>query len=158
MGTLYVPNRGLATLTIAMWNAPADIGVGLLMGSSTPVGIDTQAEINDLNFVADLLAVTGVDEPTDGSYARVNPLTLGTAVEDDTNDRVIYPADDADFGALDNTDVYGAFIYVDGASDAARVLLGVDILTAPVTANGAGFVYLTGGVAGEADVFRFTHP
>lgn len=157
MGTLYVTNRAMFTLNPTMWNAPADIGVGLLLGSSVPAGIDTAAEIYDLNFVSELLAVSGVDEPSDGSYARVNPLTLGTAVEDDTNDRINYPAADADFGALTASQVYGAFIYVDGASDAARVLLGVDILDAAVTANGAGFVYLTGGSAGTTDVFRNTH-
>jgi hypothetical protein len=154
MGTMHMTNRGLATLTIAMWNVPADIGVGLLVGSSIPAAIDTGAEIYDFNFVSELLAATGVDEPTDGTYARVNPLTLGTAAEDDTNDRINYPANDANFGALTNTQTYGAFIYVDGASDAARVLLAVDLFTAAVTANGAGFVYQSGGVSGMADMFR----
>lgn len=151
-------NRWLATITVAAWNAPADIGVGLLLGSSVP-GALTSAAVEDLNFVDALLALTGVDEPTDGSYARVNPVTLGTAAEDDTNNRVNFPVGSGvtvDFGALDNSDIYAAFWYVDGANDAARVLCGVDIFPAVQTANGAGFVYNPGG-AGTDDVFRITH-
>lgn len=157
MGTMYVTNRGMATLSLAYWNTPPTIGCGLLLGAAVPAAIDTAAEIYDLNFVSDLLNATGVDEPSDGSYVRVASLTLGTATEDDTNDRINFPANDANFGALTNSQVYGAFIFASGASDAARPLLGVDIFTTPVTANGAGFVYQTGGVSGMADVFRLTH-
>lgn len=156
MGTMHVTNRGMATITVAMWNAPVDLGVGLLAGSSVPGGL-TAAAIYDVNTVTELLAITGVDEPTDGSYARVNPVTTGTAAEDDTNDRVNFPASDADFGALDNTDVYAAFLYVDGANDGVRIVLGVDIFTSVVTANGAGFIYYSGGSAGSQDVFRMVH-
>lgn len=148
---MTLTNRGLFTINPTMWNVPADIGVGLLAGSAVP-GALTVAAIQDVNFITDLLALTGVDEPTDGSYARVNPLTLGTAVEDDTNNRVNYPSGDADFGALTNTDVYAAFIYVDGASDAARVVLAVDILASVATTNGSGTVYDV-----PTDMFRTLH-
>lgn len=150
-------NRGIFTLNPAMWNVPADIGYGLLAGASVP-GALTTAAIQDVNFLDELLALTGVDEPTDGSYARINPVTLGTAIEDDTDNRVEYPAGDGDFGALDNEQIYALFVYVDGASDAARVVLGVDIFDAGVqTANGAGFIYRSGGVTGSADLFRAQH-
>jgi hypothetical protein len=154
--TMMMTNRALFTLSPTMWNAPADIGAGLLLGSSVP-GALTAAAVKDLNFIDALLALTGVDEPTDGSYARVNPITLGTAVEDDTNDRVNYPMADVDFGALTASQVYAIFFYVDGASDAARVLLAVDTFASAQTANGAGFVYRTGGAAGTDDVFRLGH-
>jgi hypothetical protein len=137
---MTLTNRALFVVNPTMWNVPADIGVGLLAGASVP-GALTVAAIQDVNFVSDLLALTGVDEPTDGSYARVNPLTLGTAAEDDTNNRVNYPSGDADFGALDNEQIYAAFIYIDGGSDAARVVIGVDILASVATTNGAGTVY-----------------
>lgn len=153
--TLHVTNRAIYVVNPTMWNAPADIGVGLLAGASAPAAL-TQAAIYDLDTVDDLLALTGVAEPTDASYSRVM-IDLGTAVEDDTNDRVNYPADDADFGALDNEQIYAGFYFVDGADDTARVLLGVDILPSAVTTNGAGSVWRTGGVAGVADVLRFQH-
>lgn len=156
MGTMYMTNRGLATLTIAMWNAPADIGYGLLAGASVP-GALTAAAIHDVNFVSDLLALTGVDEPSDGSYARLNPITLGTAAEDDTDDRVEYPAADGDFGALTNSQIYALFVYVDGAADTSRVCLSVDIFTSVVTANGAGFIYRSGGATGTDDIYRLVH-
>lgn len=137
----WLTNRGKLRHIQGIWNdsANTDIGVGLLMGSATPAGIDTEGEVQDLNTVADLLAVTGVDEPTDGSYARVTAITRSAATEDDTNNRVNMDADTVDFGALDNTDVYASFYFAEGASDAARDLLSVDIFAAPVTANGAGF-------------------
>jgi hypothetical protein len=156
MGTMYMTTRGIWTLNPTMWNVPADIGYGLLLGASIPGGL-TAGAIHDVNTVTELLAITGVDEPTDGSYARLNPITLGTAIEDDTDDRVEYPAGDGDFGALTNSTVYGLFVYLDGANDGLRLVLAVDLFTSAVVANGAGFIYRSGGTPGTADIFRNSH-
>jgi hypothetical protein len=148
----YLTNRGKLRLLEGAWAdaGGTDIRIGLLVGASTPVGIDTEAEIQDLNFVSELLAVTGVDEPSDGSYARVT-LTRSAPTEDDTNNRVNMDASDASFGALDNSDIYGAFIFDNtGGSDAARDLYSVDLFATPVTANGAGFTYAI------SDIYRAT--
>ena len=148
----YLTNRGKLRLVEGAWAdaGATDIRIGLLMGAAAPVGLDTEAEIQDLNTVAELLAVTGVDEPTDGSYARVT-LTRSAPTEDDTNNRANMDASDASFGALDNTDVYAAFIFDNtGGADASRDLYSVDLFATPVTANGAGFTYAI------ADVYRAT--
>ena len=140
----FLTNRGKLRLIQGVWNdtAGTDIGIGLLMGAVAPAGLDTEAEIQDLNFVSELLAVTGVDEPTDGSYARVSIITRSAATEDDTNNRVNMDASDVSFGALDNSDIYAAFYFAEGVFDAARDLLSVDLFATPVTANGGGFTYV----------------
>lgn len=145
----YFTNRGKKRLIAGDWDATGTvtIKVGLLLGSSVPAGIDTEAEIQDLNTVAELLAVTGVDEPTDGSYGR-QTLSRTVGAEDDTNNRVNMDASDVDFGALDNSDIYAAFIFKDNGSDATNDLLSVDLFATPVTANGAGFTYAI------ADIYR----
>jgi hypothetical protein len=148
----FLTNRGKLRLLEGTWadEGATDIRVGLLLGAAIPAGIDTEAEIQDLNFVSELLAVTGVDEPTDGSYARVT-LTRVAPAEDDTNNRVNMDAADASFGALDNSDIYAAFIFDNtGADDTARELLSVDLFATPVTANGAGFTYAI------SDLYRAT--
>jgi hypothetical protein len=149
----FITNRGKLRLLQGVFDddAGTDIGVGLLLGSAAPSGLDTEGEIQDLNTVAELLAVTGVDEPSDGSYARVSPITRGNATEDDTNNRVNMDANDVDFGALDNSDIYAAFFFIDaGGADSGNDLLSVDLFATPVTANGAGFTYAI------SDVYRAT--
>jgi hypothetical protein len=100
-----------------------------------------------LNTVSELLALTGVDEPTQswytstGSSGRVN-LSRTNAAEDDTNNRVgldtanvTYTAATAGGG---ETHVCGAFWYdaTTDTNDTTRLLMGVITFT-PVALNGS---------------------
>jgi hypothetical protein len=118
-----------------------DVRVGLLVGASAiPAGcLDP-----DLNDVAGLLAVSGATECTATNYAR-KTTSSRSATKDTVNDRV-----NVDFanvtwtslgGAVNNT-VQALFVYLEGASDAARRLVSVHELTATPT-NGGDFTVNT---------------
>lgn len=123
-----------------------DIRMGLLGGQAL-TGTE-HAAVPDLNTVADLLAVSGVDELTGvASYAR-QALTGEAASEVDGSDWALIDSDNVAFGNLETGDtIYGCFLYVEGGNDGARNLLSVhDLLPTPT--NGGSITVTTGsGVA-----------
>jgi hypothetical protein len=140
----YLTNRGKLLLMQGDWDdaAAGDYSLGLLVAASpgtVPATIDTQAEINPLNFVSDLTALAGVTEASWGGYART-ALTRTAATEDDGNNRVNMDASDVVFAnaavVSTLTHCYGGFIFKTGASDAARALMSVATWTA-VPLNGS---------------------
>ncbi|MBA2390803.1 MAG: hypothetical protein H0V67_11175 [Geodermatophilaceae bacterium] len=151
----YLSNRGKLLLMQGDWDdvAAGDIFLGLIVNTSaaTPAAFDTQAEINPLNFVADLTALTGFVEASWAGYART-ALTRTAASEDDTNNRVNMDAADVVFASAAVVTTYthciGGFIFKTGASDAARPLISVALWSAAVALNGSS---LTVGIA---DAYR----
>lgn len=143
----FLTNKGKFLLLQGLWDDAGSTAVkaGLLVGTSTPAAIDTQTEIDDLNTVAELLALTGVDEPASawytgqGSAGRLN-LTRTNAAEDDTNNRVNLDAADLTWNSATIGDtIYGGFWY-DGTTDTndtTRLLCGVILLGTPVPTNGS---------------------
>lgn len=146
----YLTNRGKLILLQGGWDdaGATAIKLGLLLGTSTPAAIDTEAEVQDLNTVSELLALTGVDEPSSGWYTgagssgRMN-LSRTNAAEDDTNNRVNLDAGNVTYSSATIGDtIYGAFWY-DGTTDTndtTRLLCGVILATTPVPTNGSDFV------------------
>jgi hypothetical protein len=137
----WLTNRGKLLLMQGDWDdaAGGDYLVGLLVGASIPTAADTEAEVQDLNFVSELLALSGVSECTVSGYAR-QALTRSAASEDDTNNRVNMDASDLTFTALvTGQSIWGGFIFKTGASDAARALMSVFTLAAVVPTNGSNF-------------------
>ncbi len=140
----YLSNRGKLLLMQGDWDdaAAGDYSIGLIVNTSaaTPAAFDTQAEINPLNFVSDLTALTGFIEAAWAGYART-ALTRSAASEDDTNNRVNMDAADVVFAAAavetTRTHCIGAFIFKTGASDAARALMSVAIWGTAVALNGS---------------------
>ena len=114
---------------------PASIEV-MLLGGTTPASL--AASVADLNTVADLLAVSLVQELVATNYAR-SALASVTASEDDTNDRGAVDAADevfASLGGAANDTIKAVAVFETGASDAARNLILVqDGLSVPT--NGA---------------------
>ena len=143
----WLTNRGKWLLTQGHWDdaGAAVIKVGLLVNATgtIPAAIDTEAEIQDLNTVGELLALTGVDEPTSGWYTRV-ALTRNNASEDDTNNRVNLDSGNASWtaavSAAGETNVYGFFVSdatVD-TNDTTRLFMSLGLFVAPGTAlNGS---------------------
>jgi len=137
----YVTNRGKLLLAQGDWDdaGASTYYIGLLAGSTIPVGIDTEAEIQDLNTVADLLGVASVDEPAGGWYARQN-LSRTAAAEDDTNNRVNLGCVDPVWAAATaGTDIYGAYIAKEIGADSADELMSVILLGSVTTTNGGSF-------------------
>ena len=149
----FLTNKGKLRLLQGAWNTAGnmDIRVGLI-ASPQPVGLDTAAEIADLNYVSELLALcteayfsTGVST----SYTRKN-LLRSNAVEDDTNDYISLDADSvvwefAGFGYPTGTQntLYGAFFYdATGSSvDTTHLLLSIDWFYAPIITTGGNITY-----------------
>jgi hypothetical protein len=139
----WITNRGKLWLFNGGW---ADTGASeLRMGylkDSQPVGLDTEAEVQDLNTVADLLAIA--TEANFTNYAR-QTLTRGTATEDDADNRVeadISIVTIANAGGTLNNDLYGAFFYTEGGgTDSTRELVSVDWFAAMLPTNGGNLSY-----------------
>jgi len=144
----WLTNRGKLLLLQGLWDdaGATAVKLGLLVGASTPAAIDTEAEIQDLDTVAALLALTGVDEPASAWYTgagvagRIN-LSRTNAAEDDTNNRVNLDAANVTYTAATLGDtIYGGFWY-DGTTDTndtTRLLCGLMLWT-PVPTNGSDF-------------------
>lgn len=126
-----------------------DVRMGILVGGSVvPAG----AFSPDLNFVSDLLAVSGVTECSVAGYAR-QQVGSRAVVEDDTDDRAEVTAGTVAFGSLPaGQTMRGVFYFVEGANDGARVLLGVD--DRPTFAS----VSLNTGVPLNGAAVSFTFP
>lgn len=143
----FLTNRGKLRLLQGAWDSAGAtaIKVGLLAGAAIPAAIDTEAEVQDLNTVAELLALTGVDEPVaawytgQGASGRLN-LSRTAAAEDDANNRVNLDTADVTYtAATTGTDIYGAFWY-DGTTDtndSTRLLCGVILFASVVPTNGS---------------------
>jgi hypothetical protein len=145
----FLTNRAKLLLLQGQWDdaGATAIKIGLINGSAVPAAIDTEAEVQDLNTVSELLALTGVDEPTQawytgaGTAGRIN-LTRTNAAEDDTNNRVNLDTTNVTYTAATagggETHVCAAFWY-DGTTntdDTTRLLMGVITFT-PVALNGS---------------------
>jgi len=138
----FLTNRGKLILIQGGWDdaGATAIKIGLLVGAAVPAAIDTEAEIQDNNTVAELLALTGVDEPTFGGYVRKD-LTRTASAEDDTNNRVNLDAANVTWtAAAAGESIYGAFVYdaTTDTNDTTRLLMSVITFTA-VPLNGSDF-------------------
>lgn len=143
--THWFTNRG-KTLTV---NGTRPTHAGIIKGAAVPAAIDTEAEVQDVATVSAFLALTGVDEPVSSAYARV-AMSGTTAAQDDTNNRANIGAADLNFGTVGSDAaeaIIGIFYYVDGASDAVRDLVSVELFNASVTVNGAGYTHTIGDYA-----------
>lgn len=138
----WLTNRGKLLLMQGHWDdaGATVVRLGLLAGSSTPAAIDTEAEIQDLNTVAELDALTGVTESAFTNYARKN-LSRTNAAEDDTLNSAVLDCADVTWtaaGGAVNETTYGAFWYdaTTDTNDTTRLLCGL-ILFTPITTNGS---------------------
>jgi hypothetical protein len=147
----WVTNRGKVEILEGRWNSAGatDIRMGYIQGTSRPTTIDTEAEIQDLNFVSELLALAGVDEPTVGGYARMN-LDRVNAAEDDTNNWAALDAGDEVLSSVAaGESIIGGFVLRFVTNDSDSPLWSVWLLDAPgVATNGSNVT------AAIADLYR----
>ena len=144
MSVVY--NRGKQQIAQNGW-PNLDVRALILTHASTlPAG----AENPDLNFVSELLAVSGVSEAaeTTGLTGYVRKTISGEAVvENDTTDAANLDGDDIVYAATESGRWVAVVLYVEGASDAARPLLGLHTLASALVTNG-GTVTLNVDTAG----------
>lgn len=135
--THWLTNRGKYLTVTGAVNGAADIYLGLLSGATVPITIDSEAEIQDLNFVSELLALAGVDEPVGGWYARQVCAAI-TSTEDDTNNRVNMDTGDEVFTAATLGDnICGFFFAKEGGTDAQDQLVSVGTFGPVIPTNGS---------------------
>lgn len=125
-----VTNRGMQTLAVQNIST-ADIRALVLTTATLP----TDAAIRDMNFLTDLLT-GGVTEAAASGYSRQD-LGVVTVTENDAGDTVTIVMSGATISTVAAGETWGAIAYyIEGASDAARILLSVDKVTTPVPTNG----------------------
>jgi len=137
--THWLTNKGKFLLLQGHWDDAGAtlIRLGLLSGASIPAAIDTEAEIQDLNTVTDLLALA--TEVSAGWYSRKN-LSRSVVAEDDTNNRANLDAADVVWtAATAGTNIYGAFWYdaTTDTTDTTRLLMGLILFGSVVPTNGS---------------------
>ncbi|MGE0342571.1 MAG: hypothetical protein AB7O86_05845 [Porticoccaceae bacterium] len=146
----FITAKGAVALMNGDFDDNATWKVLLLSGAAAPAALDTLAEVSNVNFVTDLLALTGVDECTGTGYAR-KAITPGTIEENDTSDRADLPVDAVlTYTAADFGDVYAAVFFLDTGDDSTATVVSIDIFATPITTNTGDFTYTM------ADVYRAT--
>lgn len=125
----YIANKGVYTLLNSAISGSTDIRAAVFKG-----GTPSQATVQDWNALSD---VTGAaTEAAASGYSRAD-LGSVTLTEDDTANNVTLTAAAPSWTsvAVGETWTHIAY-YVEGASDAARTLIGVDIPSSSLVTNG----------------------
>lgn len=135
----WLTNRGKLLLAQGEWDdgGATIINVGLITGAAVPTTMDTEAEIQDLNFVNDLLVLVGVDEPVGGWYTR-NQLTRTNAAEDDANNWVAMDAANVTWtAATAGENIIAGFVFKELGADTVDELISVFTFASALPTNGS---------------------
>lgn len=138
----WATTKGKLLIAQGVWDdaGGTEIQVILLNGAAIPAAMDTQAEVEDVNFVTDLLNLTGVDECSGTGYARKN-LTRTNAAEDDTNNRANLVAADVLYTGANFGSAYAAAYIRNSGADGTSEVLSIDIFAAALVTNGGDVTY-----------------
>jgi len=123
-------NRGLFYLLNNAISASTDIRAAVFKGSAPAV-----ATMRDYDFLSSLTGA--MTEAAASGYARVD-LASVAITESDASDNVTITAAAWTMNSVAAGETWTAIgYYVEGASDAARTLLGVDVPSSSITTNGS---------------------
>lgn len=127
--TMTMTNRGLYHLLNTAISGSTDLRAAVFTGS-----VPSVASIRDMNFLSDLTAVS--TEAAASGYSRAD-LAGVTLTENDAADKVTLVATAPEWAnvAVGETWTHVAY-YIEGASDAARVLVAVDDPASDQVTNG----------------------
>lgn len=127
--TMTMTNRGLYHLLNTAISGSTDLRAAVFTGS-----VPSVASIRDMNFLSDLTAVS--TEAAASGYSRAD-LAGVTLSENDAADKVTLVATAPEWAnvAAGETWTHVAY-YIEGASDAARVLVAVDDPASDQVTNG----------------------
>lgn len=99
-----------------------------LLATTQPVAVDTQAEVQQLDYLADLLVTAAATEVTATNYAR-KVLSRTPVAQDDVNNRANLAAAPVVWAALGgavNNLLLGYFVFTEGTgADTGRPLIAV---------------------------------
>jgi len=124
-------NRGLYTLVNSAISGSTDLRQAAFTGTVPSAGT-----VRDWNTLADVIADASSAEAAAAGYARAD-LASVTLTEDDTANNVTLTAAAPSYGSIaaGETWTFVAY-YVEGASDAARTLIGIDAPASSLVTNG----------------------
>lgn len=114
-------NRGLYTLMASAISGATDLRMAVFTGTVPAV-----ATIRDWDTLADVIADASSAEAVASGYARAD-LAGVTLAEDDALDKVTLVATASTWTSVAAGETWTfAALYVEGASDSARTLIGID--------------------------------
>lgn len=124
-------NRGLYYLLNTAISGTTDLRQAVFTGT-----VPAAATIRDWNFLSDVIADASSAESVAAGYARAD-LAGVTLAEDDASDKATLVASAPTYTsvAAGETWTFVAY-YVEGASDAARTLIGIDAPASSQVTNG----------------------
>jgi hypothetical protein len=123
-------NRGLFYLLNNAISSSTDIRAAVFKGTAPSV-----ATIRDYDFLSSLTGA--MTEAAATNYARVD-LAGVTITESDASDNVVIGATAWTMNSVGAGETWTAIgYYIEGASDAARTLIGVDLPSSSITTNGS---------------------
>jgi len=123
--------RGLYTLMASAISGATDLRMAVFTGT-----IPAVATIRDWNTLADVIADAGSAEAVASGYARAG-LAGVTLAEDDALDKVTLVATAPTWTGVAAGETWTfAALYVEGASDSARTLIGIDAPAESQLTNG----------------------
>lgn len=124
-------NRGLYTLLNSAISGTTDLRMAVFTGT-----VPATATIRDWNFLADVIADASSAEAVASGYSRAD-LAGVTVAEDDALDKATLVATAPTWTAVAVGETWTfAALYVEGASDAARTLIGIDAPASSIVTNG----------------------
>jgi len=125
-------NRGLYTFLTSAIGGATDIRQAVFTGT-----VPSAATVRDWNTLADVIADPGSAESVASGYARAD-LTGVTVAEDDAADKATLVATAPTYPAIGPGETW-TFVayYIEGASDAARTLIGIDTPASNLITNGS---------------------
>lgn len=141
----WFTNRGKLLIVQGAWDDVAATIIRCALVKVQGATADTQAEIEDLNTVNDLIVTAGCTECDFTNYARKN-LARTNFAEDDTNNWAQAVATTLTWtaagGALNNT-ILGAVFYdaTTDTNDTTRLLISVDWFASGQATNGGDISY-----------------
>jgi hypothetical protein len=124
-------NRGLFTLLNTAISGSTDLRQAVFTGT-----VPASATIRDWNFLSEVIADASSAEAVAAGYARAD-LAGVTLTENDASDNVTLVATAPTYTSVASGETW-TFVayYIEGASDAARTLIGIDAPASSIPTNG----------------------
>lgn len=124
-------NRGLYTLLNSAISGTTDLRMAVFTGT-----VPATATIRDWNFLSDVIADASSAEAVASGYSRADLAGVAVA-EDDALDKVTLVATAPTWTTVAVGETWTFVVYyVEGASDAARTLIGIDAPASSIVTNG----------------------
>lgn len=142
----WFTTRGKLLLAQGQWDDAGGTAIKVALVKVQPAGLDTQAEVENMVTMTDVITTAGATECDFTNYGARKSLTRTNWAEDTSNDRVNAVASLLTWtnagGATNNT-VLGAVFYdaTTDTNDGTRLVLSIDWFATGLATNGGDWRY-----------------